>query len=97
MRFKGQRVRVTSHGPGPARGTRSVMHRGGKEEDAAAEEGCGNHPGPTPGNLRLLNDRRRGLPSRAGEDVSVSAFRQCSGAATSRDGRSRPPKAAPCE
>lgn len=61
MRFKGQRVRVTSHGPGPARGNRSVMHRGGKEEDAAAEEGCGNHPGPTPGEPAFAQRQTAGV------------------------------------
>lgn len=92
-----QRVRVASQDPGPAPGTRSVMHTGVKEEDAAAEEGCGNHLEPTPRNLRLLNDRRQGLPSQTGEDVSGSAFCQRSGTATSRDGCSCPPKAASCE
>lgn len=60
-------------------------------------EGCGNHLEPTLWNLRLLNDRRQGLPSRTGEDVSGSAFCQRSGTVTSRDGCSRPPKAASCE
>lgn len=93
----GQRVRVTSQDLSPAPSARSVMHKGVKEEDAAAEEGCGNHLEPTLRNLRLLNDRRQGLPSRTGEDVSGSAFCQHSGTATSRDGCSRPPKAAACE